>query len=88
MQDTATRWQMPLTPYMNRKSRGKKHGKDRVWKAPDEVIAHGPINIERYGRYVYFSNNSTSEQHAAFLEYSKEANKQVLVDLERELAVL
>lgn len=73
---------------MRRKSHGKKHKKKWIGKAPDEVIAHGPLRVERYGRYIRFSNTSTPEQHEAFLENTKEVNKQILVDLERELVVL
>lgn len=73
---------------MGKKKRSKNHKKKWVRKTPDEVIASGPLNIERYGRYIRFSNTSTPQQHAAFLEHSKEINKQVLVDLESELAVL
>jgi hypothetical protein len=73
---------------MGKKSRAKKHRKSRVQKTPDEAITLGPLRIERYGRHIRFSNNSTPEQHAAFLERSREANKQVLIDLERELVVL
>jgi len=73
---------------MGKKSRSKKHNKEWVRKAPDEVITRGPIRIERYGRHIRFSNTSTPEQHTAFLEHSKRVNKQVLIDLERELGVL
>ena len=68
---------------MGRKSRGKKHKKEWVRKTPDEVISRGPIRVERYGRYIRFSNTSTPKQHVAFLERTKEVDKQVLEDLER-----
>lgn len=73
---------------MSKRSRSKKRKKEWVRKTPDDVIARGPIRVERYGRHIRFSNNSTPEQHAAFLECTKEVNKQVLIDLERELAAL
>lgn len=73
---------------MGKKSRTKKHKKEWIRKSPDEIFSNGPFLIERYGRHIRFSNNSTPEQHAAFLDYAKEANKQVLIDRERELAVL
>jgi hypothetical protein len=73
---------------MGKKSRQKKQKKDWVRKTPDEVISDGPIRIERYGKYIRYSNTSSPEEHAAFLERSKELNKKVLTDLERELAIL
>ena len=73
---------------MGKKSRGKKRRDKWVRRKPDEVIARGPIRVERYGRFIRFSNTSTPSQHAAFLEHSEKINKQVLIDLERELAVL
>jgi len=73
---------------MSGKNQKRNHKQKWVRKTPDEVISGGPIRIERYGRHIRYSNNSTPEQHAAFLEHTKEVNKQVLVDLERELVVL
>lgn len=73
---------------MGRKSRGKKHRKEWARKSPDEVFSRGPIKIARYGRYIRFSNNSTVEQHAAFLERVKEANKEIIKDLEHEVSIL
>lgn len=73
---------------MGRKNRRRNHKQKWVRKTPDEVISDGPIRIERYGRHIRYSNNSTPEQHAAFLEHTKEVNRQILVDLERELTVL
>jgi len=70
------------------KKRSKNHKKKWVRKTPDEVIVNGPISIERYGRHISFTNTSTPQQHAAFLEYSKKKNKQVFADLESELTVL
>jgi hypothetical protein len=73
---------------MGRKGRSKKYRKERVRRAPDEVFAQGPLRIERYGRYVRLSNTSTLEEHAAFLERTKEVHKEVLIELEHELATL
>ncbi len=73
---------------MSRKSRRKKYRKGPVKKTPDEVIAQGPLRIERYGRYIRLSNTSTPEEHAAFLERTQEVHKEVVIELERELAIL
>jgi hypothetical protein len=73
---------------MGRKSRGKKNKKQWVRRKPDEVMSLGPIRVERYGRFTRLFNTSTPEEHSAFLVRSKEANKQILADLQRELTVL
>jgi hypothetical protein len=74
---------------MGRAGRRKgRRGEKWVRKAPDAVMRLGPVRVERYGRYIRYSNISTPEEHAAFLERSKEANRQVLMELEREVAVL
>lgn len=73
---------------MGKKNRRKKRVKEWERKTPDEVIAYGPLRIERCGQYVSFLNTSTPEEHSAFLEHSKKANKEILNDLERELEFL
>lgn len=72
---------------MGKQSRNKKR-KEWVKKSPDEVISSGPIRIERYGRFIRFSNNSTDEQHAAFLKETAEAHKQIISDLAKEVPAL
>jgi hypothetical protein len=74
---------------MGKKSRAKKNrGKDWVKASPDEIIGRGPLRIERYGRYVRFSNISTPAEHADFLKHSEEANKRIVEELEREVPLL
>lgn len=73
---------------MGKKSKRKKRKKEWVKKAPDEVISHGPLRIERYGRFTRLLNISTPEEHAAFLKRSREVNKEILNDLETEVLVL
>jgi hypothetical protein len=72
---------------MGKKSR-KKFRKDWVTASPDEIISHGPLRIERYGRFISFSNRSTPEEHKAFLKRSEEVNKSLLSQLEVEVPAL
>ena len=73
---------------MGKKSQIKKGRKKWIRITPDEVFSYGTLRIERCGRHVLFSNTSTSEGHAVFLERAKKANKEILEDLEKEVAVL
>jgi hypothetical protein len=74
---------------MGKKSR-RKRTKRQKWgkRAPDDVIAYGPLRIERYGRRIRWSNSSTPEQHAALLKRFREGNREVLRDIELDLGTL
>lgn len=74
---------------MSKKSQAK-HRKGKIWvkATPDEVISRGPLRIERYGRYIQFSNTSTPQEHAAFLKHSEQVNKKTIEDLEKEVPLL
>ena len=73
---------------MGKKSRRKKRTKEWIKVKPDEVFNYGPLQIERYGRFVRFSNISTSKEHDDFLKNSKKQNKKILEDLEKKVVVL
>lgn len=73
---------------MGRQSRRKKQRNKRVTKRPDEVIGGGPLRIERYGRFIRYSNNATPKEHAAFLQHAAETNKKVLAELAAEVPAL
>ena len=74
---------------MGRKSRAKKkQGKDWVKASPDEVVSRGPLRIERYGRYIQFSNILTPEEHTNLLEHFEEVNRKMVEDLEEEVPLL
>lgn len=72
---------------MGKKSRGKKN-KKMIRMPVDEVLQYGPLRIERCGRFVRFSNNSSPEQHAEILRLSAEENKKVLLEFPGEVARL
>lgn len=72
---------------MGKKSR-RKRNKTRFKAFPDESFAFGPVRIERYGRFLRFSNRSTPEEHEAFLKRSEETNKHVFKQLEDEVPAL
>jgi len=55
---------------------------------PDDVFSHGPIQVERFGRFIRSRNVSTPEQHSDFLRELKENHKAIEGDLEREVAAL
>jgi hypothetical protein len=73
---------------MGKKSRAKRHHKEWIRKKPDEVVSYGSLRIERYGKFVQFVNDSTPEEQAAFLERSKEANKKIFQELEKDVPAL
>jgi len=72
---------------MGKKSRGKKN-KKMIRMPVDEVLQYGPLRIERCGRFVRFSNNSSPEQHAEILRLMAEENKKVLSEFPGEVAKL
>jgi hypothetical protein len=71
---------------------GKKRRKNKPHKwvrpAPDEVASFGPLRIIRYGRNVVLSNQSTPEEHQAFLARSAEANTRIHAELAAEVGEL
>ena len=75
---------------MGKKSKAKRGEKSNKSgkRTPDDVINYGPLRIERYGRFIRFSNKSTPKEHAAFLESSKEQHKKTLDELGREIPML
>jgi hypothetical protein len=73
---------------MGKQSRRKKKNKQWVKRRPDEVISAGTLRIERYGRFIRYSNNATPKEHAANLQRAAEANKRVLTELAVEVPLL
>src|ERR1700722_15959852 len=75
---------------MGKRSRRKKNKATARWKAavPDEVMSAGPIRVERYGRFLRWSNTSTPEEHVRSLARSKDENARVLAELAHEVTAL
>lgn len=73
---------------MGKKSRKNASKKNLTKNAPDEVINYGPLSIERYGRFIQFSNNATAEEQTAFLKRSEEINKKIPKELGQEIKIL
>jgi hypothetical protein len=72
---------------VGKKSRSKTRKKWSKTHA-DEIITYGPLRLERYGRFVRLSNNSTPEQHSSVLKRSEEINKKIIEELEHEIPAL
>src|SRR6266478_3192422 len=75
---------------MGKRSRRKRRKVAGRWNpaVPDEVVSVGPIRIERYGRFLRWSNRSTPEEHARSLANSKKENTRVLAELAKEVVAL
>ena len=75
---------------MGKKNKVKKRTRKNKWfKAkPAEVINYGPLQIERYGRFIRFSNKATPKEQAAIMEHFKEQNKKTLEELEIDVPIL
>lgn len=71
---------------------GKKRRKNKPRKwvrpTPDDVATFGPFSILRYGRNVVLSNQSTPEEHQAFLAHSAEANTRIHAELAAKIGKL
>jgi hypothetical protein len=74
---------------MGKKSRNKK-GRDKpfVQAVPDELISMGPVRLERFGRFIRYSNRATPEQHAEMLEWAKKTNQETIQELETQIPAL
>lgn len=74
---------------MGKKNRRKNKPKQWVKATkPDEVFSNGPLKIMRYGRFIQFSNTSTPEEQAAFLENMAIEHKAIIAALTKEVAAL
>src|SRR5947208_3485388 len=71
------------------KKRNKKRGpKRRVRMIADDVLSLGPLRIERFGRFIRYTNTATPEEHAAYLKRAQEAHKRAFAELEEGVPVL
>lgn len=57
-------------------------------KKPNEVLSFGPLKIIRNGRYIHILNTATPKEHAAFLKKMETAHREVISELEKEVAKL
>ena len=73
---------------MGKNSRKKNNKNKRIKLKPDEIFSTGPLSIARFGKHVILQNNSTPEQHKAFLEMGKKHSVNVLTDLEKTISEL
>jgi hypothetical protein len=73
---------------VGKKNRKKKRKKGWITIKPDEVLNYGPIQIERYGKYIRFSNVSIPTEHAVFQKHAEEQDKKILEDLKNEVVTL
>lgn len=65
---------------MGRKNKDKQP-KDWVKRKPDESLCFGPIRIDRYGRYIHFSNTMTFEEHKILLSKMKITHSDISMEI-------
>ncbi len=73
---------------MGKKRRKQKSASKWIHPKPDDVVTFGSLSIVRYGRHVLLSNQSTAEEHQAFLARSAEANKRIHAELGEKISKL
>jgi|SRR6266478_8131850 len=73
---------------MGKKSRQKKSRKQWVKGTPDEVFRFGPLKIARFGRFIQYSNTSSPQEHAGFLERAAKVHRESVAELAAELGRL
>ncbi len=73
---------MPVKRTMGKKHR-KRNGRKRMVKVvPEDVINMGPLRIDRFGRFIRYSNTATPEGHAELLKRTEGSNKRALAELQ------
>ena len=71
---------------MSKKSRERRERRKKV--APDDYMSSGNFEMARFGKYIIMQNNSTPEEHAAYMDFLRTEYPKKYIEIKQLIEIL